>query len=168
MRFKIIFLWVCVVILVGCSIIRTKSFDETVSRWKSHKDLERWMERDFSFDSERFKRFEGTLPPPRSPEETFKLKSGIYIDAAVFAKEALNRIDPSSEARIVVLLIGHGTNHYVCSFRQDGQLLIMDYGTPYRTVSGVQGPFQSLEEYRVFYEKHHPTIKHVESITYLQ
>ena len=54
---------------------------------KSYKDVERWMENEFSFDTERFERFKGTLPPPRTPEETFKLKSGIYIDAAIFAKE---------------------------------------------------------------------------------
>ena len=153
--------------LVACGIILVKSYDETVSQWKSYKDLERWMEKDFSFDMERFKRFEGTLPPPRTPEETFKLKSGIYIDAAIFAKETLNRIDPSYKAQIVVLLIGRGANHYVCSLKKDGRIFIMDYGTPYKTTVGVHGPFSSLEEYKVFFEKNHPTIKNVQAITYL-
>jgi hypothetical protein len=166
--FKAKCLSILLLFLVACGIIFVKSYDETVSRWRSHKDLERWMKKDFSFDAERFKRFGGTLPPPRTPEETFKLKSGIYIDAAIFAKEALNRIDPSYQAQIVVLLIRRGANHYVCSFKKDGRIFIMDYGTPYRTMVGVHGPFDSLEEYKAFFEKNHPTIKSVQAITYLR
>jgi hypothetical protein len=154
--------------LAACGIIFVKSYDETVSRWKSHKDLEKWMENEFSFDADRFERFKGTLPPPRTPEETFKLKSSIYIDAAIFAKEALNRIEPSYKAQIVVLLIGRGANHYVCSFRREGKLFIMDYGTPYREVTGVHGPYHSLEEYKKFYEKYHPIKRKIEAIVYLQ
>jgi hypothetical protein len=153
--------------IAACGIIFVKSYDQTVSQWKSYKDLEKWMEKDFSFDPERYKRFEGTLPPPRTPEETFKLKSGIYLDAAIFAKEVLNRIDPSYKAQMVVLVIGRGSNHYVCSFRKDGRTFIMDYGTPYRMMVGVHGPFTSLEEYKVFFERHHPTVKSVQAITYL-
>ena len=126
------------------------------------------MEKDFSLDRERFKRFEGTLPPPRTPEETFKLKSGIYIDAAIFAKETLNRINPSYKAQIVVVLIRRGANYYVCSFKKGGRILIMDYGAPYKTMVGVHGPFNSLEEYKVFFERNHPTIKSVQAITYLR
>ena len=153
---------------VACGIVFVKSYDETVSRWKYYKDLERWMEKVFSFDTERFKRFEGTLPPPRTPEDTFRLKSGIYIDAAIFAKEVLNRIDPSYKAQIVVLFIGRGVNHYVCSLKKDGRIFIMDYGTPYKAMVGVQGPFNSLEDYRLFFEKNHPTFKNVKAITYLR
>ncbi|HUL29211.1 MAG TPA: hypothetical protein VLZ03_02060 [Thermodesulfobacteriota bacterium] len=154
--------------LVACGVIFVKSYDQTISQWKSYKDVERWLGKDFSLDAERFKKFEGTLPPPRTSEETFNLKSGIYIDAAIFAKETLNRIDPSYQARIVVLLIGRGANHYVCSFKKDGKIFIMDYGTPYRAMVGVHGPFNSLEEYKVFFEKNHPTIKNVQAIAYLR
>ncbi|HYA92808.1 MAG TPA: hypothetical protein VEK32_15080, partial [Thermodesulfobacteriota bacterium] len=59
-----------------------KTYNETVSEWKSYEDLVKWMENDFSFDKERYEKFEGTLPVPRTPQETFQLKSGIYIDAA--------------------------------------------------------------------------------------
>jgi hypothetical protein len=145
-----------------------KTYDETVSEWKSYQDLVKWMERDFSFDVERYKRFEGTFPIPRTPEETFQLKSGIYIDAAMFLKENLNRINPSYKAQIVILIIRpYGFNHYVCSFRMDGKLFIMDYGTPYKEVTGIHGPYSSLEEYKKFYEKHHPMKGEIEAITYL-
>lgn len=146
-----------------------KTYDETVSEWKSYRDLTKWMENDFSFDKKRYEEFKGTLPVPRSPQETFRLQSGIYIDAAFFLKEALNRINPSHEARIVVLVFRpYGFNHYVCSFKENGRLFIMDYGTPYPEVTGVHGPFHSLEEYRVFYKKHHPVKREIEAITYLQ
>ncbi len=168
MRLKINILPILILILSGCSMIPARSYDETVSGWKSYKDLEKWMTKDFSIDSERFKKFEGTLPPPRTPEETFKLKSGIYIDAAIFAKATLNRINSSYQAKIVVLLIPGGANHYACSFKKEGKLFIMDYGTPYRSMVGVHGPFNSLEEYKAFFERNHPTVKRVKGITYLR
>jgi hypothetical protein len=34
-----------------------KTYAETISEWKSHQDLVKWMERDFSLDVERYKRF---------------------------------------------------------------------------------------------------------------
>ena len=145
-----------------------KTYDETVSEWKSYQDLVKWMENDFSLDKERYEKFEGTLPIPRTPEKTFQLKSGIYIDAAMFLKETLNRINPSYKAQIVILIIRpYGFNHYVCSFRKDGKLFIMDYGTPYREITGVHGPYSSLEEYKKFYERHHPMEGKIEGITYL-
>ncbi len=145
-----------------------KTYDETVSGWSSYQDLVKWMENDFSFDKERYEKFEGTLPVPRTPQETFQLKSGIYIDAARFLKETLNRINPSYKAQIVILIIRpHGLNHYVCSFREEGRLFILDYGTPYKEVTGMHGPYNSLEEYRKFYEKHRPMKGEIEAITYL-
>ena len=146
-----------------------KTYDETVSEWKSYQDLVKWMENDFSFDKERYEKFEGTLPIPRNPQETFQLQSGIYIDTAFFLKEALNRINPSYDARIVVLVFRpYGFNHYVCSFKAGGNLFIMDYGTPYPEVTGVHGPYHSLEEYKKFYEKYHPIKREIEAITHLQ
>jgi len=145
-----------------------KSYDDTVSEWKSYQDLVRWMENDFSFDKERYEKFEGTLPVPRAPEETFKLKSGIYIDAAMFLKETLNRINPSYKAKIVILIIRpYGSNHYVCSFEKDGKLFILDYGTPYKEVTGIHGPYRSLGEYKKFYQNEHPMKGEIEAITYL-
>jgi len=145
-----------------------KTYDETVSQWKSYEDLVRWMEKHFSFDMERYKKFEGTLPIPRSPEETLQLKSGIYIDAAEFSKKTLNQINPSYKAQIVVIIVRPNVfNHYVCSFKKDGKLFIMDYGTPYREVTGFHGPYNSIEEYKRFYEKYYPEKRHVEGIGYL-
>ncbi len=146
-----------------------KTYDETMFEWRSHQDLVKWMENVFSFDRRRYEEFKGTLPIPRAPQETFRLQSGIYIDAAFFLKEALNRINPSYDARIVVLVFRpYGFNHYVCSFKAGGKLFIMDYGTPYPEVTGVHGPYHSLEEYKIFYKKYHPIKREIEAITHLQ
>jgi len=128
----------------------------------------RWMEKEFSFDADRFKKFEGTVPPPRTPEEIFELRSGIHIDSAIFVRETLNRIDPSYKARIVVILMRpYGFNHYVCSFKKEGDLFILDYGTPYKETTGLHGPYRSLEEYKKFYGGRNPTGRRIEAITFL-
>jgi hypothetical protein len=146
-----------------------KTYTEATSEWKSYQDLVKWMEEDFSFDAARYKTFEGTLPIPRTPEETFQLKSGIYIDAVEFSKKTLNQINPSYKAQTVVILVRPNVfNHYVCAFKKDGELFVLDYGTPYKEITGVHGPYSSLDEYKRFYEKHHPEKRHVEGIGYLQ
>ena len=147
----------------------SKPYAEEVSKWKSYQDLANWFEKDFSLDADRFKQFEQTLPPPRTPEETYRLRSGIYIDAATFAKETLNRIDPSYKAQIVVIIMRpYGYNHYACSFKKDGKIFIMDYGTLEKKITGVHGPFNSLEEYRKFYENNDPTKRHIEAVRVLK
>jgi hypothetical protein len=60
----------------------------------------------------------------------------------------------------------YAVNHFVCSFKKEGKLFIMDYGTPYRNMVGVHGPFNSLEDYKKFYERFHPNVKRVQSIRY--
>jgi len=145
-----------------------KTYHETVSGWRSYQDLVQWMENVFSFDWERFEKFEGKLPVPRTPEETFQLRSGIDIDTAMFIKETLNRINLSYKAQIVVVIIRpYVFNHYVCSFKKDDELYIMDYGTPYAEVSGVLGPYSSIEEYKNFYQEQNPTSREIEGISYL-
>jgi hypothetical protein len=189
MEFKFIILIICILALLACTPSRVKispretqpektvfakpssgkSYPEAISEWRSYQDLVKWMEKDFSFDAERYKKYEGTLPPPRTSEETFQLKSGIYFDVAFFIKETLNRINPLYQAQMVVLIIRpYGFNHYVCSFKTGGKIFIMDYGTPYREVTGVHGPYPSIEEYRKFYEKYHPLKRKVEAIVYLR
>jgi hypothetical protein len=145
-----------------------KSYSETIAGWKSYQDLVRWMETEFSFDEERFKKYQGTLAPPRTPEDTFKLKSGIYYDVAVFAKATLNRINPSYQAKITILVIRpNPANHYFCAFQDAGNIFIMDYGTPYKETTGTHGPYKSLAEVKGVYEKYFPVKGKIEAISYL-
>lgn len=126
------------------------------------------MEREFSFDAERYKKFQGTLPVPRSPEETFQLRSGIYIDAVEFSKKTLNQINPSYKAQTAVIFVRPNLfNHYVCAFKIDGKLFVLDYGTPYKEITGFHGPYTSLDEYKRYFEKRHPEKRSVEGIRLL-
>ncbi|MFB3885834.1 MAG: transglutaminase-like domain-containing protein [Thermodesulfobacteriota bacterium] len=177
MRIRYITLCLLILLFSGCASSRVgtwipfarKTYSDTVSGWKSYRDVVKWMEGRFSFDEERYKKYEGTLPPPRTPEETFRLRSGIYMDVAFFLKETLHRVDPSYQSRVVVIVASSSRfNHYVCSFKAEGKLFILDYGTPYKEMTGVHGPYRSLEEYRQFYEKHHPVKRKIEAITFLK
>src|SRR4030043_1672573 len=76
------------VILFACATIPTKTYEETVSRWKSYKDVDKWMRSHYSYDMIRAKESSvKKAPTPRSPEKTFKLRSGVCFDAAYFLKD---------------------------------------------------------------------------------
>ena len=168
-KLRLLILPISILILFACATVPIKSYDETVPEWKSHKDIERWMNRHFTYDMARLKEAEGKGPllvPPRTPQETFRLKSGVCYDAAFFVKETLNRIDPSYKAKIVFIENRPYTiDHFVCSFEKDEKLFIMDYGS-YRNMYGIHGPFNSLDDYKKYFERNHPKVKHVQSIRY--
>ena len=167
---KVKFFLLFFLILFGCATVPIKTYDEKVSEWKSYKDVAKWMSLHYSYDWKRLKEagekhtYDNPMPV-RTPKETFELKSGLCWDAARFAKETLNRIDPSYEAEIVFI---HRENidHFVCSFKKDSKLYIMDYGASYRSLIGVHGPYNSLEEYKKFVERNGPPDLKVLSVTF--
>lgn len=158
---KIKLLLLFFLLLFGCATAPIKTYDETVSEWKSYEDVAKWMSGHFSYDKRRFdetmseSRSYKTWPSVRTPKETFELKSGVCFDAERFAKETLNRIDPSYEAEIVFIL-RDTYPHFACSFQKDGKLYIMDYGASYQSLIGVHGPYNSLGEYWKFLELNGP------------
>lgn len=166
MKLRFLTIPVFILVLFACATVSKRIYEETVSEWKSYEDVAKWMRRHFSYDMARFREVEGKLPDPRSPEETFKLKSGVCYDGAYLVKDALNRIDPSYEARVVFIQNSpYAGNHFVCSFKKNGKLFIMDYSTAYINMVGVHGPYNSLDEYKKFIERY-PKFRHVQSIRY--
>jgi hypothetical protein len=169
---------VFIVILFACATVPTKTYEETVSQWKSYKDVDKWMRSHFSYDLKRRKESAGkpAMPTPQSPEETFKRKSGVCFDMAYFLKDVLNRIDPSYEAKVVRVEVSPFPtfkHDYVCSFNKEGKLFIMmQYGVRlsiFSNMVGVHGPFNSLDEFKNYYEGIHPRVKEglkVVSVTY--
>jgi hypothetical protein len=150
--------------VLACATVRT--YDEALLQWKSHKDVAKWMNW-FTYD---FKRNEATqyeFAPPRTPQETFRLRSGVCHDAAYFIKKTLDQIDPSYKARIVWIKNSEAPNHFVCSFEEEGKLYIMDYGTAYPSMVGTWGPFNSLEAYKKFYQNRHPKPRRVEEVRFI-
>jgi hypothetical protein len=158
---KIKLLLLFFLILFCCATAPIKTYDETVSEWKSYKDVAKWMSSYFSYDMRRFDesmsewRSYKKYLSIRTPQETFELKSGVCFDATRFAKETLNRIDPSYEAEIV-FIVRDIHPHFACSFQKDGKLYIMDYGATYQSLIGVHGPYNSLGEYWKFLELNGP------------
>ena len=150
-------------ILFGCATVPTKTYNETVSEWKSYKDVAKWMSRHFSYDMKRSREVKGKPPIPRSPEETFKLKSGVCFDSAYFLKDVLNRINPSYEAKVIKVEVSPFPtffHDFVCSLNNEGKLFIMmQYGSIFSNMVGVHGPFNSLDEFKKYYESNHPRVK---------
>ncbi len=127
------------------------TYEQTVARWTSYKDVADWMHREFSYDQGKCKTVHGWQP--QTPEQSFKLKSGICQDGALFAKDALNRINPAYQAKIVFIKNRQGPpHHWVTSFRADGKLYIIDFaaGARWRSIMGLHGPYDSLDDYRRF------------------
>jgi len=136
------------------------SFDEAVASWKSYEDVGTWLNSNFYFDKSRQstiqKRLKAQGPPGllvRAPEKLFKSREGYCADAANFAIKALNKIDPSYNARWVFISNAAGRpNHWVAAFDYNDKLYIMDYGAgkKWSAMTGIHGPFDSLEGYRDF------------------
>jgi hypothetical protein len=107
---------------------------------------------------------------PISPSQTFASESGVCTDGAYFAKVVLNRINPKYEAKVVFIDVSKspGFDHYVCSFKkEDGKLYIMDYATAYSSMRRIHGPFDSLQEYKEYYEAIHPKNKVTISVEFI-
>ena len=152
------------VVVFACATVPTKTYEETLSQWKSYKDVDKWMRSHFSYDIKRAKESAGKpRATPRSPEETFKLKSGVCFDSAYFLKDVLNRIDPSYAAKVAKVEVSPFPtffHDFVCSFNKEGELFIMmQYGSIFSNMVGVHGPFHSLDEFKKYYESNHPRVK---------
>ena len=167
-KLKYILVPTIISLLFGCAT----SYKQTISQWKSWVDVHTWMASNFVYD---FARYNNILrgresETPRSPSQTFALKSGVCTDGAYFAKETLNRINPEYNAKVVFIWVSTrpGSSHYVCSFEKDGKIFIMDWATSYSSMRGYHGPFYSLDEYKTYYETNHPVNKHTISVTYTQ
>jgi hypothetical protein len=90
---------------------------------------------------------------PRPPEQTFERRSGVCEDGAVLAKDALNRINPAYEAKLVFIKNRYGNpHHWVTAFTVDGKLYIVDFsaGNNWKAMMGLLGPYESLKGYADF------------------
>jgi hypothetical protein len=111
-----------------------ETYDKWVEKCGSYKDLAQWLNANFRYDQ--FRDGENRLPPknggkpPRTQgsEETFRYRTGGSLDAALFARETLNRINPDYRARIIHIAPDRTHVHYLCGFYLGGKLFVMDYG----------------------------------------
>ncbi len=135
-------------------------YEDALASWQSYEDVGNWLNSSFSFDKNRQRTIQRRLKTQgpsgllvRGPAKLYKSRKGYCADAANFAIESVNRIDPSYNARWVFIRNEKGRpHHWVAAFDHDGKLYIMDYGTgrKWRAMQGVHGPYASLEEYRTY------------------
>lgn len=153
-------------VLIFTSFAFAETYDEWLQTCKDYKDVALWLEKNFKYDFKRLEEAARAWPREAqkvySPEETFKLKSGVCHDSSVFGKYSLNKINPGYKAEIIFLM-GPGFVHHVTGFYLDGQLWIMDYGygsEKFKHMLGTYGPFKSLDQYaKDHYLKNHPTLR---------
>jgi hypothetical protein len=140
-----------------------ETYDKWVEKCISYKDVAEWLNGNFRYDQ--FRDGESRLPRKASekhskvqaPEETFRYRTGGSLDAALFARETLNRINPDYRARIIHLSAGRSLVHYLCGFNLGGRLFVMDYGDPQEKMIGTHGPFEDLNDYAErFYLNYYP------------
>ena len=140
--------------------VQANDFDYTVDNWESYQDVGEWLDKNFIFDKQRQETIRRRLQKQgpvglliRDPQKTLLNSSGYCADAAHFAREELNSIDPEYNAQWVFIKneVG-GPNHWVTGFYVDDKLYIMDYGTgpKWYAMKGTHGPYTSLEEYKDF------------------
>ena len=147
------------VLLAG---FKPATYEEAVAGWTSYEDVAHWLKTSFRFSTSRQRAVAKLMKEDgrdglryRNPAKLYKKRSGYCVDAAYFAVEALNRVNPDYNARTVFILNKLSkTHHWVAAFDLGGKLYIMDYGAgpKWNAMNGIHGPYDSLDEYREFLE----------------
>ena len=159
---------IVVLTFLGCQ--KAEPYPVTVQTWKSYKDVATYMESNWSFDKStqrqyiqklrKYKQLNGgdlsdytVSELSMTPKEAYNSGSGFCGDSAVLIKDALNKINPSYNAKIIFIWNGYGKpHHWVTGFYVEDKLYVMDYGTGshWSEMMGTHGPYNSLDEYGEF------------------
>jgi len=145
----------------------TPSWAETYHQWvencSSYKDVAVWLNHHFRYEKDRngngqpFSRGHKKRSGIQKLEEIFRSRCGGTLDASLFARETLNRINPDYRAEIIYLSLDRSEANYLCGFFLGEKLFIMDYGNLYENMIGTHGPFKNLDHYiHLFYFRRHP------------
>jgi hypothetical protein len=135
---------------------------QALQTWRTPEDIAAWAGANFRFDAERALLFSATHrrvgPPPTvaDPEAFFDAPAGICLDLARFAVETLRHIDPSVQARYLmiefepVLVDGHLLRlHWIATFRRAGHAFFFaDSDRP----GHVAGPYARSQDFVADYE----------------
>ena len=147
--------------LSGPFIAQASDYADAVSNWKSYQDVGAWLDKNFEFNTSRQKTIRKRLKKQgvsglliRNPETVFKDKSGYCADSAHFSLDALGKISPEYNPRLVFVMnsVPGKPNHWVTGFTVDGKVYVMDYGAGHNwdAMNGIHGPYDSLDGYKDF------------------
>ena len=143
-----------------------ETYDQWVENCRSYKDVAVWLNDHFRYEQDRngngqpFSQENKKRLRIQRLEEIFRFRCGCTLDASLFARETLNRINPDYRAEIIYVSLDRSQAHYLCGFFLGGNLFVMDYGNLYENMIGTHGPFKNLDHYvQIFYFPRHPSQK---------
>jgi hypothetical protein len=139
------------------------SYDEALRIWKTPEDNAAWSAARFTYDTDRAlqlsetERRKGADPTIPAPADLFERPTGTCLDLARFGLETLQRIDPQSRPRYLMVefeplqLQGRTLRrHWLVSFRRgDGVYVFADSKRPWL----VAGPYNSVDAFIREYER---------------
>ncbi len=140
----------------------TTQYLETIGRWKSIEHINQWIGQNFHYDMSRAialgsKRNEGPKTTIFTPEEFFKVKSGICVDLSRFDFETLKKVDPEVEAYYLMIdfepIEIQGSiirKHWVLAYKLKDQFYITADSKVPGTISG---PYDTIQDFITGYEK---------------
>lgn len=140
----------------------TTQYLETIGRWKSIEHINQWIGQNFHYDMSRAialgsKRNEDPKTTIFTPEEFFKVKSGICVDLSRFAFETLKKVDPEVEAYYLMIdfepIEIQGSiirKHWVLAYKLKDQFYITADSKVPGTISG---PYDTIQDFITGYEK---------------
>ena len=140
-----------------------ETYDKWVEKCGTYKDVAEWLNNNFRYEQDRngdgqpFSKGNNKRAKIQGLEETFRYRCGGTLDAALFTRETLNRINPDYRAVVIYLSLDRSQVHYLCGFFLGGKLFVMDYGNPHENMIGTHGPFENLDDYaQNFYLRRNP------------
>jgi len=140
------------------------SHERSMQIWKSPEDINAWIAANFSYDRLRAVRLSETQRAKQmplaiyTPSEFFAGKSGVCVDLARFAVETLQRIDPHSDSKYLMIefdpiqIEGNTLRlHWLASFKRDGQhYFFADSKRPGR----IAGPYNDTQTFISEYQQY--------------
>ncbi len=163
MRIKNICVYATLLLTCTAAPAHASTYETTIGNWESHNDVADWMKKTWKFSTQDAKRVASKIRregpqiiPAKSAKETYKNPQGWCKDAANFANETLNKMNPKYKAQYIFIKNRKGPpHHWVTGFRNNGKLYVMDFGAGqhWEGMMGIHGPYNSLDGYRTFLAK---------------
>jgi len=148
----------------GLPFTQARTYQETLKLWQSAADINAWIGARFNYDLSRAlqlsetQRHKNARIPIHEPESFFGAPSGVCVDLARFAVEALKVVDPGARPAYLMIEFDPVTiagntlrRHWVVSFRKDGKrYFFADSKRP----GHIAGPYEDTQAFIAGYARY--------------